>query len=146
MYMWIAGSPKSRRSWGCCSGGAEHLPARGLVDRVGTLYALDLTARIIMENQIHKEQKMGFTTFSSLLTLKDFMARIVPASSPTPSLSSYIIQPTIMGVPHASQLPAYVCRDFLRGRCYRSPCRYPHPEPRLPISPGEGYPQPSKRD
>ena len=119
-----------------------YLP-EALLDRVGTLYALDLTARVIMENQIHKEQKMGFTAFSSLLTLKDFMTRIVPASSPTPSLSSYIIQPTTMGVPHASQLPAYVCRDFQRGQCYRSPCRYPHPEPRLPISTGEGYPQPS---
>jgi hypothetical protein len=119
-----------------------YLP-EALLDRVGTLYALDLTARVIMENQIHKEHKMGSTAFSSLLTLKDFMTRIVPASSSTSSLSSYIIQPTTMGVPHASQLQAYVCRDLLRGQCYRSPCRYPHPEPRLPISTGEGYPQPS---
>jgi hypothetical protein len=77
-----------------------------LLDRVVTLYAVDLTARVVMENQIHEQQRMGSTALNNLLSLKDFIARIVPVSSSTLSLSSHPVQPTTMGAAHAAQLPA----------------------------------------
>ena len=189
-----------------------YLP-EALLDRVGSLYALDLTARVMMENQIHQQHRMGSTALHNLLALKDFMTRFAPVSSLTLPLPSHPVQPITMGAPRAAQHPsprtagvfraslrineycrnyakgrcrftaedcdrihaipdpapspqprhvhysspappAFViapststaqetCRDFQRGQCYRSPCRYPHPEPRLPISTGESYPQPS---
>jgi hypothetical protein len=69
-----------------------YLP-EALLDRVSTLYALDLTTRVIIENQI---------ALNNLLALKDFMTRLA-VSSTTLSLSSQPVQPTTMGAPHAAQ-------------------------------------------
>jgi hypothetical protein len=41
-----------------------YLP-EALLDRVGTLYALDRTARVIIENQIHEQHRMGSTAEQS---------------------------------------------------------------------------------
>jgi len=179
-----------------------YLP-EALLDRVGTLYGLDLTARVILENQIYEQHKMGSTALNNLLALKDSMTRLAPVSSTTPSLSSQPVQPTTIGTPHAAQHSALrtagvfraslrihefchnyangrcrftaedcdrihaipdpasfpqlrhanyptsapstfvsspsaaiaqeVCRDFLRGRCTRRPCRYSHSENRTPM-------------
>ncbi len=78
-----------------------YLP-EALLDRVGTLYGLDLTARVIMENQIYEQHRMGSTALNNLLALKDSMTRLAPVSSTTPSLSSQPVQPTTMGTPHAA--------------------------------------------
>jgi hypothetical protein len=107
-----------------------YLP-EALLDRVGTLYALDLTARVIIENQIHEQHRMGSTALNNLLALKDLLTRLAPVCSPTLSLSSQPVQPTTMGAPHAAQHSAprtagvfrassrinEFCKNYANGRC-----------------------------
>jgi hypothetical protein len=45
-----------------------YLP-EALLDRVGTLYGLDLTARVIMENQIYEQHRMGSTALNNSFTV-----------------------------------------------------------------------------